>query len=39
MLRTMKDTIRGSDTLVEDFAGCAVLALFLVGGLHLPTFL
>lgn len=39
MLRTLKDTIRRSDTFIEDFAGCAALALFLVAGLHLPTFL
>lgn len=39
MLRTLTDTIRHSDTFIEDFAGCAALALLLVGGLHLPTFL
>lgn len=39
MLRTVKDTIRRSDTFIEDFVGCAALAMLLIAGLHLPTFL
>ena len=36
MLRQISQTIRRSDTLVEDIAGCAALAVLLFAGLHLP---
>ena len=36
MLRNITQAIRQSDTLVEDVAGCAALAVLLFAGLHLP---
>ena len=36
MLRDISRTIRRSNTLVEDIAGCAALAVLLFAGLHLP---
>ncbi|SPJ22282.1 hypothetical protein PAA8504_00070 [Palleronia abyssalis] len=36
MIHTATQTLRRSDTLLEDFMGCAALAIFLIAGLHLP---
>ena len=37
MLNQIRSVLRDSDTLAEDFAGAAALAILLVTVLHLPV--